>query len=73
MTGRESDEELIAVESECLRRFRKQAALIKEQNPLMADKICFCRAVEALKETSNRYAFARSCLQARGIPALPLR
>ena len=73
MTGRESNEELVAVETECLRRFRLKAEQIKAQNPLMAEKICFCKAVEAMKETSDRYAFVRQVLGMRGVAAQPLR
>ena len=73
MSGHESNEELVAVESECLRRFRARAAEIKSQNPLMSEKIAFCRAVETMKETSNRYAFVRQVLGMRGVAAQPLR
>ena len=73
LKGTESSEELRAIEVECLRRFRAQAEQIKAANPTMAAKFCFCRAVESMPETSNKYAFVRAILLERGIAALPLR
>jgi hypothetical protein len=73
MTGNESGEELVALESECLRRFRARAAQIKAQNPLMSEKVAFCKAVEGLKQTSDKYSWARTRLMFLGVPAQPLR
>ncbi len=73
MTGRETVEELQQVEAECLRRFRKRAAELQAANPAMPPSVCFTRAVQMLRETSDRYQFARSVLQGRGYAAQPLR
>jgi hypothetical protein len=73
MSGNESVEELVAIERECLARFRQRAAQLKAQNPSLSDSIAFCRAVESLKRTSDKYSWVRQRLMYLGIPGLPLR
>jgi hypothetical protein len=73
MTGYESTEELVAVERECLARFRQKAAELRAVSPTMTAQVAFCRAVTMLPKTADKYQFARALLQERGHAALPLR
>ena len=73
MTGYESTEALIEMERECLARFRAKARELQAANPALSSKIAFCKAVEQLGNTANRYQWCREMLQGRGVPAQPLR
>jgi hypothetical protein len=73
MRGDESTEELIEQERECLGRFRERARDLQAANPALSSKIAFCKAVEQLSATSNRYQWTRQMLELRGVRALPLR
>ena len=73
MTGSESTEELVEQERECLVRFRQKARELQAANPALSSKIAFCKAVEQLSATSNRYQWTRQMLELRGVRALPLR
>jgi hypothetical protein len=73
MTGSESVEELVEQERECLGRFRAKARELQAANPALSSKIAFCRAVEQLSATANRYQWTRQMLELRGVRALPLR
>jgi uncharacterized protein with von Willebrand factor type A (vWA) domain len=73
MRGDESTEELVDQERQCLARFRERARELQAANPALAPKIAFCKAVEQLSATSNRYQWTRQMLEMRGVRALPLR
>ena len=73
MRGDESTEELVEQERECLARFRTKARELQAANPALSSRIAFCRAVEQLGATSNKYQWTRQMLEMRGVRALPLR